>query len=277
MGRSAFVCAALALAAFVPSLGQAQEEEPVEPFEPVEPAVVLPVTESEHPSEMIMIELTGAYGFQFGTTDYLPDGSPTQFKHPFVSGFAVGLTAGFGLAEHLWLVANYELTSASSVTGSSPPALDEVQGSITYHTIAVGARLAKVLGPGHLHAELAIGVLLPYETEVRYRYGAALAPAGIMGEGTTIREFNLGFGGHGLLGYTFDIARRFYVGPALKLKTYVTNNAGKSTRFDNFVRDFSTMPPMPVTAAVAHDTDAAQPTTSSVQDLRLQLVLGARF
>jgi hypothetical protein len=284
MVRSLFVCAALATAVLVASPSYAQEDPEVgePPAVYTEPAVTYTETaDRDHPREMIMVELTGAYGFQFGSTEYLPDASPTASKHPFVNGFAFGLTAGFGLAEHLWLVANYEYTSAKSVTGSitTPPILDEVQGAISYQSIAVGLRLGKHLGPGHLHAEFALGVLLPYETELTYTYGAGLAPAGITGEGTTTRDFGLGFGGHGILGYTFDIAGRFYVGPALKAKTYVTNNSGKETRLVNFVTDFTAQPaPTATTATITHETSGmSRPTTNSVQDLRLQLVLGARF
>ncbi len=224
-----------------------------------------------------IVEITGAYGLQFGTTPYIPQGNGTSFDHPLTNGFAFGATAGYRVFPGIYAVANYEFTSASSVDGEILGAVDKIEGKIRYHTIVAGLRSVRPIGPGRLLGELGIGVVLPFETELEYTYNQALAPAGIEGIGTTTNEYNLGIGAQGVLGYQIDIASYFYAAALLKVNSFTTSNNGKSRKLDNFVADFTAQIPSAVTAETEFDSDGVQPSTFSVQALRFQLAIGAYF
>ena len=223
------------------------------------------------------VEATGAYGVQFGETDYLPAGAVGDWQHPIVHGFGVGGTAGVVVLPGLALIANYEYANARSRTGSLDGVIEEVQGEISYHTITAGARLWVPLPFGAVQGEMAFGVVLPYETELNVQYGAGLAPAGIAGAGRRIDEYSVGFGGHALLGYLIPIGDVFYTALNVKLRTFEAENSGERTRLTNFVTDFEAQPPTATTADIRYGDGAARPVTNSVQDVRLQLALGARF
>jgi hypothetical protein len=227
------------------------------------------------------IEAVGTYGFSFGVTSYVPDGSPTDTDHPLTRGFGVGGTAGVVVADNLAVIANYEWSQAESREGFVTNVLEEVNGSIDYHTIVAGVRLMKDLGPGRLQAEVALGVVLPFETELEYRYADAMAglPEPIMGTGTRTSEYNLGVGGHGQVGYSFALGAGAYLTGAVKLRTFQSNNNDKDVVLDNFVDDFQNPEgPQAVDMTMTFDDDGgAPPTTYSVQDIRGQIALGWMF
>jgi hypothetical protein len=233
----------------------------------------------EHHMPMVFIEATGSYGIQFGRTDYLPSGGLTNYEHPIVHGFGVGATAGVNLIPGVALMANYEYSNARSRKGWIPGIIDEVQGKIDYHTIVAGLRLSVPAGIGFFQAELAVGVLLPFETELNITYGPQLAglPTPITGTGTMISNYSVGFGGHGMLGYRIPIIGGLYTAINLKLRTFESENSGETTQLSNFVTDFTAQPPTATTAEISFGEGAARPTTQSVQDVRLQLALGGEF
>lgn len=226
---------------------------------------------------MGFVEATGAYGVQFGETDYLPAGAAGSYEHPIVHGFGVGGTAGVTLIPGLSAIANYEYSNARSRTGSVQGVIDEVQGFIDYHTIVAGLRLSVPVGFGALQAELAGGVVLPFETELQVAYGPALGAAGIAGTGSRIESYSIGFGGHGMIGYRIPIFDFLYTAINVKLRTFQSENSGETTQLRNFVTDFEAQPPVATDGAVTHGEGAARPSTQSVQDVRLQLAIGAEF
>lgn len=263
--------ACLGVIAIAPSAG-AQERE-VEVVE-VEAAEV--ETHDGRP-DMFFVEATGAYGVQFGETDYLPAGAVGDWQHPIVHGYSVGATAGFMIMPSMALIAEYDYTSAQSRTGRIDGLLDEVQGEIDYHTITAGARFFVPLPYGSFQAELGAGVVLPFETELRFQYAPTLAPVGISGTGTRIDEYSVGFGAHALFGYLIPIGDVFYSSLNVKFRTFESENSGERTRLTNFVTDFEGQPPTATTGEVRYGDGAARPSTNSVQDVRLQIALGARF
>ncbi len=232
-----------------------------------------------HPTSMVFIEATGAYGLQFGRTDYLPSGGPTNYEHPIAHGFGVGATAGVNLIPGVALMANYEYSNARTRQGWMPGIIDEVQGKLDYHTIVAGIRLSVPAGIGFFQAEFGVGVLLPFETELNIAYGPQLAglPTPITGTGSMISNYSVGFGGHGMVGYRIPIAGVLYTAINLKLRTFESENSGETTQLRNFVTDFTAQPPTATTADISHGEGAARPTTQSVQDVRLQLAFGAEF
>ena len=241
------------------------------------PALADPVPEGGQAPVKVehgFIEAAGAYGLQFGEQPFVPTGSGTTFKNPLTNGYAVDVTAGWEFLSGLALVGNWEYAASQSRDGQITNALDKVEGTIDYHTLALGLRWSRHLGPGRLFGELAAGVVLPFETKLAYNYNTAMSP--ISGAGTKIDEYNLGFGAYGQAGYQWDLPGGFYLGAALRVKSFQSDNDGKQTRLDNFVTSMSN--PAPVTTTIKYDSNGPHsPTTYSVQDLRLGLALGFRL
>lgn len=219
------------------------------------------------------------YGFQFGTTPYVPEGDGTEFKHPLTNGPALGGTGGLQIVRGIDAILNYELTLAQSRSGEITNAVRDIQGSLAYNTITAGLRTGRWLGPGRLIAEFGMGVVLPFSTQLEYDYDPALSQIGIEGSGRRIDEYALGFGGQGAVGYQIDLTKTgLFAGSQIGIKSFTSTRDGQVTRFENFVPDFTAAPPAPVNDRIAYDADGGvQPTTFSVQDVRAQLVLGTRF
>lgn len=269
------VLSCLGVVMIAPS-ARAQEEVRVVEVEGAEPPETVQRPDDARPS-IAFIEATGAYGVQFGETDYLPAGAIGDYMHPIVHGYGVGGTAGLTVLPGLALIANYEYSNARSRTGQINGVLDEVQGFISYHTITAGVRYFVPLPFGALQAELGAGVVLPFETELEFQYNANLAAAGITGTGRRIDEYSVGFGAHAMFGYLIPIGDVFYTALNVKFRTMESENSGERTRLENFVTDFEAQPPTATTGEIRYGDGAARPSTNSVQDVRFQLALGARF
>jgi hypothetical protein len=233
------------------------------------------------PDERAFVEAEGGWGFQIGELPYLPDGAATKYKHPIVTGWSAGATAGWHVADDLAVIGSYEYRTASTREGSIPGVLDRVQGKIHYHTIVLGVRLYHAIGPGRLRSEFAAGLALPFETKEEDDYGPGLAPAGISGTGTHVDKYNLGYGAQAQLGYELPVADttygRLYVALALELRAFQSNNQGRPSRFDNFVTDLAATPPVATTATIQNENGKGQPTAYPISDGTLRLAIGARF
>lgn len=224
------------------------------------------------------IEVAGAFGFQFGEQPYLPDGAPGDSMHPLTNGFAVNVTAGYQVASGLDLIADYAYSQASSRSGELTNALTDVDGHISFQTIAAGLRSRRTIGPGVLYGELAVGIVLPFETQLDYTYAPALGqlPDPIVGEGRKIDNYSIGVGAHGELGYQWAAWGRVYVAAALRIQSFQSNNNGETTELDNFVGDFTN--PSATTTMIEYDSNGGvTPQTYSVQDLRLHVNVGYGF
>lgn len=220
------------------------------------------------------------YGVQFGVIEYLPgtDG-PMDWKYPLVHGPTAGGTVGVILAENIGLLLNYEYTWATTPDAEIPGAVDEINGTIDYHTLTAGLRLYVPVGFGRLRAELAGGVVFPFHSRLEFEYSQALSalPEPIVGTGERILNFSVGYGGHAALGYELPIAPGFYLAFNIKYKLFETENSGETTELRNFVVDFAEMPPTAVDRTIVHGDGAERPMTESVQDVRVQLSIGAGF
>lgn len=226
------------------------------------------------------IELTGGYDVQIGDIEYLPDGSPDDFKYPYVDGYFLGGTLGLNLKRGIALVGKYEYAQAWTPTGDIAGVLDEVQGEIDYHTATVGLRLSKQAGAGRVMVQFSAGIIFPFETKLEYTYGPALAmlPEGaITGRGSRTENFSLGYGGHGMVGYEFPFTERIYLGLGIELSSFQSENKGETTVFENFVTDFEAERPIAIDATIEHGDGQARPETRAVQSARGHLSLGVRF
>jgi hypothetical protein len=245
------------------------------------PAVSRAQDEASDPPEIAFVEAEGGWGFQLGELPYLFDESPTRYKHPLVTGWSVGFTAGWFLTRDLAVIGSYQYRTASTREGSITGVLDRAQGDIHYHTFALGVRQYLALGPGRLRSEFAAGLAFPFRTEAEVDYGPALAPAGIRGSGTLIDHYNLGYGAQAQIGYELPVAAtsygNLYAAAAIELRVFQSTNNGRSTELDNFVTDLAAVPPVATTAVIENEDGAARPRQYAVSDVTLRLAIGARF
>ncbi|HEU5056133.1 MAG TPA: hypothetical protein VFU21_06395, partial [Kofleriaceae bacterium] len=213
------------------------------------------------------VELAGNFGFAFGEQEFVPTGSPGERENPLTNGFGFNATAGVAVIPGLDVIADYNYATATSRTGEVTGVLDGVKGSIDYHTLTAGVRTSLGLGGGRVYGELALGIVLPFDTRLEYEYAAPMSAVGIEGTGTRIENYNLGYGAHGEAGYQFPITSAAYLSTALRVQSFQSSNAGRTTEYENFVADFGS--PQAITMDVGHATDSGEaPVTYSVQDLR---------
>lgn len=226
------------------------------------------------------VEASGGYGLQFGEQEYMPT-SDGSYKNPLTNGYAFGLTAGWEFVPGLALIGNWEYARSQSLNGEVPNVLDKIDGIIDYHTLSVGLRWMRELGPGVLYGELGAGVVLPFETEVVFDYNPAMGALDISGSGSKVDEYNLGFGAYGQAGYQWSLTPELYVSAGLRVKSYQSDNDGKETRIKNFLDMESLASPHVMDATIKYDSDGGAgtvaPKTYSAQDLRALLAVGFRL
>jgi hypothetical protein len=228
------------------------------------------------PSSIGFVEVAGSYGLSFGEQEFVPTGTPGESENPLTNGVGFNATAGYALAPGFDIIADYNYATATSRSGEVTGVLDGVKGSVDYHTLTAGMRTSLGLGAGRIYGELGLGVVLPFDTRLEYQYAEPMSAVGISGTGVKTDNYNLGFGAHGEAGYQFPITSAAYVASALRVQSFQSSNAGRTTEYDNFVADFAA--PQAITMDVNHATDSgATPVTYSVQDLRLSIDLGYRF
>ena len=245
-------------------------------------ALAMPVAALAQPDDeldrLAFVEAQAGYGLQLGLTQYVPDGEPGQFKHPLTNGFVVGGTAGLFLTDSLSAIATYEFARARSRSGEITGVVDDISGKISYHSALAGVRMDRSFGPGRILGQLGLGAVFPFETELEYEYGEALAPAGITGEGTLVSDYNVAYGGRATFGFQLPIAEGIYFGNHVTLEAFQSSNNNREAQLENFVEDFTAEPPEAVDAVIEYDSDGgAQPNTYPVSSARIQLVLGYEF
>lgn len=227
----------------------------------------------------IFIEAFGNWGVNLGRTEFIPDGAPGTSKHPFANGFGVGGTFGvMVLPDWLSIIADYRYGRTSTREGDITRVLTSVEGTLDYHAITAGLRLEQRSGRARIYGQMHLGVLLPFETKLKFEYAPELSAIGITGEGMRTEKFNVAYGAQAELGFRIDLVSSLYVGAGLRIATFQATNTGKETELDNFVVDFQAVPPVPATTSIHHGTNGpVTPTTYSVQDVRLNIAIGHRF
>ena len=109
MTKRTIIAATFGLAAAVAGHGQAgAQSDPDETVEGVS------VTGTPH----IFLEVGGAYGFQFGETQYVPDGMPGDSRHPLTNGFGFNAASGARVARGLDVILDYGYGNAASRSGT---------------------------------------------------------------------------------------------------------------------------------------------------------------
>ncbi|NVB79493.1 MAG: hypothetical protein HOV81_13945 [Kofleriaceae bacterium] len=226
------------------------------------------------------VEVFGNWGVNFGQTEFIPDGAPGHSKYPFASGFGGGAAVGIVvLPSWLSIFVDYRYGSTRTVTGELTGALSDVHGELSYHSFTAGVRIERPAWRGAAYAQMAAGALLPFHQTIEFEYAPMLAAVGITGEGTRRDHFGAARGVEAEMGYHFDLPSRFYVGTGIRVATFQASNNGRDTKLDNFVLDFTALPPVAVTRNIHFSKHGGpnMPTTYSVQDIRLNVSVGYRF
>ncbi|HEX3764436.1 MAG TPA: hypothetical protein VHW23_37330 [Kofleriaceae bacterium] len=230
---------------------------------------------------MGFVEAEGGWGFQIGELPYLPDHEATHYKHPLVTGWSAGITAGYFVGSDLAVTASWEYREASTRKGSIDGVIDRVQGNIHYHTFSIGARIYRPTGPGWLRAEFAAGLALPFRTEEEFDYDPALARLGVAGSGSRTIHYNLGYGAQAQFGYELPVYDlpfgHLYAALSLEMRAFQSNNRGRETELDNFITDLAAVPPAATTTTFETQNGGAQPEQYAVSDITWRLAVGMRF
>jgi hypothetical protein len=223
------------------------------------------------------VEIEGNWGVNLGQLPYVPDGPPGHTKHPFANGFGGGATVGVAVARRwLYVIVDYRYAHASPRDGSIFGVLTNIHGSLDFHTLTAGVRLEHRAGPGSLYSQMALGVVFPFHTTLRYTYAPEVAAIGLAGIGTDVENYGVAIGGLGELGYHVALPSHFTIGAGLRIEAFESNNDERLSVLTNFVLNFAA--PTPVTFVTNHTTSGpVPPITYSIQDVRLQIALGYRF
>jgi hypothetical protein len=226
------------------------------------------------------VEVFGNWGVNFGQTEFIPDGAPGKTKYPFASGFGGGAAVGITvLPSWLSIFADYRYGTTRTLSGELTGALTNVHGELTYHSFTAGIRIERPAWRGAAYAQMAAGALIPFHQTIEFEYDPMLAAIGITGEGKRRDHFGAAYGAEAEMGYHFDLPSRFYVGVGIRLAAFQASNNGRDTNLDNFVLDFTALPPVAVTSDIHFSKHGGpnRPTTYSVQDVRLNISAGYRF
>lgn len=212
------------------------------------------------------VELGLGYGYALSNADFLEVDTGTNLDPPHASGAALDVAAGYALAPGFALVGGFQRTWATTIKGLDQDG-DEQEYSWGYWNFTVGARAVTPLGPGAFYAQLALGVVLPFETErFEWRNNNETRE-------TTI-GYNSGFGAASEAGYQYPLNPRMYLAGGLRLQAYSTDNVGRERiRVDQPSGDVDR-------TTYSRDPDAPNADRAealSVQDLRLRVGFGLRF
>lgn len=212
------------------------------------------------------VELGLGYGWGLSTSDFLEVNQGTKLDSPNASGPALDLAGGYAFAPNLAVFGDLQWAYASTIEGQNDNG-DTQQYSVDYTSLGVGLRTTAPIGPGAVYAQLALGVVLPFETE----------RAQHMTNGdsrTTTIGYNSGFGARGELGYHYALNQRMYILGGLRVQAFATDNVGRErVRVDQ---------PSGNVDRETYSTDPNAPNSSraqalSVQDLRLRIGFGFQF
>lgn len=218
-------------------------------------------------------------GLLLGDRDYLPGGPVGSWSVPIVYGWAFGLTGGYMFNQYLGVYGNWLHARNETRDGSITGLVDRAEGRVDYHTATAGLRLMVPAGFGAIRGDLGVGVIFPYARVAHLEYSPTIAQFGIPVEGTgrRIENYSLGFGAQARVGYQIPVYGPLYAAADAEFTIFQTENAGETTEYQNFVRDFRAPGDFPLDEVVFHGDGAARPHTASIQSLRLLFSIGAAF
>lgn len=218
------------------------------------------------PAHRGFIEGGLAYGYQMSNSQYVEVNNGTLLKGPSSQGVALDLAGGYALVPNVAIMADLQWAHASTRTGQNNDG-DTEELSVSFTSLALGLRTTVPVGRGEVYAQLALGIVLPFETELDENRGGGET------RNTTI-GYNSGIGARGEMGYHFALNERMYLGAGLRLQAFATDNVGKQ-------RVRTEQP----SGQVERETYSTNPDGNntrdaealSLQDVRLRIGFGYRF
>lgn len=207
-----------------------------------------------------------AYGWQMSNSQYLEVRNGTRLDSPSASGLALDVAGGFAFVPNLAVVGDLQYARATTIRSQNNDG-DTSELFVSFTSLAVGLRTLVPIGRGEVYAQLALGVVLPFETERDEDRGGGETRLTTVG-------YNSGLGARGEMGYHFPIGERMYLGAGFRVQAFATDNVGRErVRTDRpsgqVERDTYTTTPS------GNNTRAAE--ALSVQDFRVRLGFGVRF
>jgi hypothetical protein len=158
--------------------------------------------------------------------------------------------------------------------------------------LTLGIRPSVNLLGGQIYAGGGVAVILPYTTttDVTFSNKAGVAAGGMPDSGQQKDEWNLGIGGFGEFGYTYNITDNVFAGIGVKVIMATANNSGKTRTLTATRPDGSTVTATITIADSVTEAEKSLVTTdgknftakqgvssNGITDVTAQLIVGARF
>lgn len=207
------------------------------------------------------------YGWAPSSGPYVEVSNGTQLASASAQGPGLDLAAGVRVVPGLFVMVDLAWSSARTIEGEDQDG-DTSRTKVSATSLAIGLRTTRPLGRGRLYADLALGMVLPFES-VRSEHMAN-------GESrTTTIGYNTGTGARAEMGYQVPVSGGVYVGGGLRIEAFATDNIGRErVRVDQPSGDTET-------DTYTTDPDGGNGTrraeSVSLQDVRLRLDVGYRF
>lgn len=206
-----------------------------------------------------------AYGWQMSNSQYIEVNNGARYDSPGASGPALDLAGGFAFVPNLAIVGDLQWASASTIKGLDRDG-DRGRLSYSFTTLAIGLRTLVPIGPGEVYAQLGLGLVMPFETELDEDRGGGET------RNTTV-GYNSGLGARGEMGYHYPIGERMYLGAAFRVQAFATDNEGRErVRTDRPSGDVDRE-----TYTLTNGNNTRPAEALSLQDFRVRVGFGFRF
>jgi len=230
------------------------------------PASAQTATAAPAPTHKGFVEGGLAYGYGMSNTQFIEVNNGTRLDSPRNGGPAIDLAGGYAFVPNLAVIGDLQWASDSTITGKNNDG-DTEQFSDSYTSLGIGLRATVPLGHGEFYAQMALGMVFPFEIERDEHFANGESRVTTIG-------YNSGLGGRGEMGYHYALNERMYLAGGVRLQAFATDNVGKERIRKDFPsgqveRDVFTTNP--------GGGNNRQAEALSVQDMRLRVGFGYRF
>ena len=218
------------------------------------------------PAAKGFVELGLGFGYVMSNAPFVEVDRGTALASPRSRGGAIDLAGGYALVPNLAVFADLQYAGATTRTGQNQDG-DTEDTSVGYTSLGLGLRATVPLGPGEVYAQMALGGVLPFETERDQRFANGDSRFTTIG-------YNAGLGGHGEMGYHYPLNERMYLAGGLRLQAFATDNVGR----ERVRRDEpSGMVDRETYSTNPDANNSREAEALSLQDMRLRIGFGLRF
>ena len=218
------------------------------------------------PAHKVFLEGSLAYGYGMSNTQFIEVNNGTRLDSPRNGGPAIDLAGGFAFVPNLAIFGDLQYASDSTRTGQNQDG-DTEQFSDSYTSLGVGLRATVPLGHGEFYAQMALGMVFPFEIERDQHLANGDSRVTTVG-------YNSGLGGRGEMGYHYALNDRMYLAGGVRVQAFATDNVGK----ERIRKDFpSGQVETDVFTTNPNGNNNRQAEALSVQDMRFRIGFGYRF